>query len=139
VTNRVLVLRKLATLREHVANARARRPASETDLRSDALLRDALALSVLVAIQEAIDIAFHVGTDEGWGVPATFAESFDLLARHGVLDDEVAGAMAAACALRNRIAHAYASVDVERFWRELPAGLTALDRFAQSILRFAGP
>jgi uncharacterized protein YutE (UPF0331/DUF86 family) len=139
VTNRVLVLRKLAALREHAANARARRPASEGPLRSDAVLRDALALSVLVAIQEAIDIAFHVATDEGWGVPATFAESFDLLAGHGVLDEGVARAMAAASALRNRIAHSYASVDVDRFWRELPTGLDAIDRFADGILRFVGP
>jgi uncharacterized protein YutE (UPF0331/DUF86 family) len=139
MTNRTLVLRKLALLRDHLALARARRPSEPEVLRRDALLRDGLALSVLVAVQEAVDVAFHIATDEGWGVPASYAESFDLLAKHGVLDSDVTRAMTAASGLRNRIAHAYASVDVDRFWRELPSGLDALDRFAEAVARFAGP
>lgn len=37
--------------------------------------------------------------------------------------------------LRNRIAHGYASVEVERLWRELPSGLAVLDRFVAAIAR----
>ena len=35
-----------------------------------------------------------------------------------------------------RLAHGYASVDVERFWRETPAGLDDLDTFAQAMADF---
>ena len=139
MTNRVLALRKLALLRERVAQARARRPAVVETLRANDVLLDALALSVLIAVQEAIDLAFHIGTDEGWGVPASYAESFELLAKHGVIDPELARAMTAASGLRNRIAHAYATVDVDRLWRELPEGLDSLDRFSEAVARFAGP
>jgi uncharacterized protein YutE (UPF0331/DUF86 family) len=86
MTNRLLVLRKLARLGERLAQSRARRSASPQALKADAIGFDALALSVLVAVQEAIDIAFHLSTDEGRGVPASYAESFELLANHGVLD-----------------------------------------------------
>jgi uncharacterized protein YutE (UPF0331/DUF86 family) len=65
VTEAVLVLRKLATLREHAARVRRRRPASPEALRSDVDLQDALAMSLLVAIHEAADIAFHIASDEG--------------------------------------------------------------------------
>jgi uncharacterized protein YutE (UPF0331/DUF86 family) len=139
MTNRVLVLRKLALLRQRVAQARARRPASADALRSDDVLLDALALSVLIAVQEAIDIAFHMATDEGWGIPASYAESFELLARHAVLDPALVRSMTAAVGLRNRIAHAYATVDVDRLWGELPDGIDALDRFAEAVARFLGP
>ena len=37
--------------------------------------------------------------------------------------------------LRNRIAHGYASVEVERLWQELPDGLAVLDRFVVAIAR----
>jgi uncharacterized protein YutE (UPF0331/DUF86 family) len=47
-------------------------------------LLDALALSVLIAVQEAIDNAFHIATDEGWRVPASYAEGFDVLAKDGL-------------------------------------------------------
>jgi uncharacterized protein YutE (UPF0331/DUF86 family) len=101
MTDRVLVLRRLARLIDALANARQRRPSDVATLRADALLRDALALSVLVAVQEAVDVAFHIVTDEGWGVPASYAEGFELLARHGVLEAEVARAMTGAAGLRN--------------------------------------
>ncbi len=139
MTNRLLVLRKLSLLRERAVQARARRSTSPDALRSNDVLLDALALSVLIAVQEAIDIAFHIATDEGWGVPASYAEGFELLAKHEVLDLPLARAMTAAAGLRNRIAHAYATVDVDRLWRELPEGLDAIDAFAAKVAQFAGP
>jgi len=139
MTNRLLVLRKLSLVRERVLQARSRRSTSPEALRANDVLLDALALSVLIAVQEAIDIAFHIATDEGWGVPASYAEGFDVLAKHGVFDAGLARAMTAATGLRNRIAHAYATVDVERLWRELPEGLDAMDAFAVAVATFVGP
>ncbi|MGA7120001.1 MAG: DUF86 domain-containing protein [Polyangiaceae bacterium] len=139
MTNRLLVLRKLSLVRERVLQARSRRSASPEALRSNDVLLDALALSVLIAVQEAIDIAFHIATDEGWGVPASYAEGFAVLAKHGVFDSAVARSMTAAAGLRNRIAHAYATVDVERLWHELPEGLDAMDAFALAVATFVGP
>jgi uncharacterized protein YutE (UPF0331/DUF86 family) len=136
VTDTTLVVQKLTSLTEHVARAKRRRPATAEALRADVDLQDALALSLLVAIQEAVDIAFHVVADEGWGVPASYAESFDMLARHGVIDTVLAQEMAAAAGLRNRIAHGYASVDVARLWTEMPAGVAALERYAAAMARF---
>jgi len=52
LTDPILVLHKLTTLRDHVGRARRRRPASPEELRSDVDRQDALAMSLLVAIQE---------------------------------------------------------------------------------------
>lgn len=51
MTDAEIVLRKLATLREHVARARRRRPATVDVLLGDYDLQDALYMSLLVAIQ----------------------------------------------------------------------------------------
>jgi uncharacterized protein YutE (UPF0331/DUF86 family) len=136
VTDPVLVLHKLATMREHLSRARRRRPASPKVLREDVDLQDALSMSLLVAVQEAIDIAFHIATDEQWGVPSSYSDAFAILARNGVLDAALADALAQTVAVRNRIAHGYATIDAERMWSELPAGLDALERFASAIARF---
>lgn len=133
MTDAGVVLRKLATMREHVRRARRRRPSSVELLAQDADLQDALSMSVLVAVQEAIDIAFHLVTGMGLGVPASNAEVFELLAKSEVIDSELAQQLTRATALRNRIAHGYASLDVERLWRELPDGLAAFDRFAAAV------
>ena len=96
-------------------------------------------MSLLIAIQEATDIAFHVVSDEGWGVPSSYVEGFAILAQHGVIDAALSDDLARAVSVRHRIAHGYASVDVARLWAELPAGLDALDRYAAAIARFVGP
>jgi hypothetical protein len=83
VTNVVLVARKLAVLEEHLRRLRERRPAELAAFRADTLLQDAVALGVLVVIQEAIDIALHVASDEGWEHAASYREAFLTLERHG--------------------------------------------------------
>jgi uncharacterized protein YutE (UPF0331/DUF86 family) len=139
MTDTAIVLKKLANLREHVARARRRRPSTVAELRADLDRQDAIALSLLVAIQEAADIAFHVVADEGWGTPSSYAEGFEILSRHAVIDAKLAHRMTLAAGLRNRIAHGYASLDVERMWAEIPDGLDALDRYAAAIARFIAP
>jgi uncharacterized protein YutE (UPF0331/DUF86 family)/predicted nucleotidyltransferase len=136
VTDPFLVMRKLATLEEHCARARRRRPESLEALRANVDLQDALAMSLFVAIQEAVDIAFHVVADEGWGVPGSYAEGFTTLADRGVIDPALARELARVVGVRHRIAHGYASVDVDRLWAELPAGLDALRRYASAVAAF---
>jgi uncharacterized protein YutE (UPF0331/DUF86 family) len=138
LTDRILVLKKLSLMREHLSRVRRRRSAKREDFERDVDTQDATSLSFIVAVQEAADIALHIASDEGWGISGSYAESFQLLAQHGVIDAEQATALAAAAAVRNRIAHGYASLDAGRFWDELPAGLSALEQYARAIAAFAG-
>lgn len=128
-----LVLHKLQRLAEQVALLRARRPPVADVLDHDLILRDAMALALLVALQEAIDIAYHLAADEGWGVPDSYSGAFELLANHGVLNAELAQRMSLAARMRNRIAHGYASMDHARLWRELPDGIGAMEDFARAV------
>ena len=133
MTDAPLVLRKITLMREHLARARRRRPATAAAFRADVDLQDGVAFGLFVAIQEAVDTALHVVADEGWGVPGSYAEAFELLAQHGVLTPAHAAELAATVGLRNRSAHGYASVDVERLYAESPAGLDALERYATAL------
>jgi uncharacterized protein YutE (UPF0331/DUF86 family) len=71
VTNSVLVAKKLAILDEHLRRLRDRRPNDLAPFLGDPLLQDAVALSVLVIVQEAMDIALHIASDEGWELAKT--------------------------------------------------------------------
>jgi uncharacterized protein YutE (UPF0331/DUF86 family) len=135
MTDPIIVLRKLVTLREHLSRARARRPDAVGELERDTVLQDALAMSLFVAIQEAIDIAFHIVADEGWGMPGSYAEAFAILAEKGVVDAAMVDPLEGCARLRNRIAHGYAAVDIERLWTELPEGLAVLERFVESVAK----
>lgn len=133
MTDAGLVLDKLRRLRDGVVLVRERRPSAPEVLATDGILRDAIAMALLVTVQEAIDIAYHVAADEGWGVPNSHAEALDLLASHRVLSAELARRVTAVVQVRNRLAHGYATVDHDRLWREIPGGLADLEAFAQSV------
>jgi len=109
-------------------------------LKADQLLQDAIALSVLVVVQEAMDIALHIASDEGWELASTYREAFVVLERHGLLEPTLTPSLTGAAQLRNRIAHGYASLDVERLWTELPSGIDAFTAFSSTVARFmSGP
>lgn len=140
MTNIALVARKLAIVDEHLRRLRERRPAELSTLKADTLLQDAIALSILVLVQEAMDIALHIASDEGWELASSYREAFVVLERHGLLDAPLTTSLAGAAQLRNRIAHGYASLDVDRLWQELPAGIAAFESFSARIAQFlAGP
>jgi uncharacterized protein YutE (UPF0331/DUF86 family) len=136
VTNVELVARKLAVLDEHLRRLETRRPSDLAAFRANLLLQDAVAMGVLVVTQEALDIALHVAADEGWELASTYREAFSVLARHGVISDDLARALAAAAQLRNRIAHGYASLDVDRLWGELPSGIATFRAYSIGIAQF---
>lgn len=138
MTDQELVLRKLTHLLEHVARVRRRRSEDPAEFAADVDAQDAAALSLLVAIQDAIDLALHISADSGWGVPGSYGEGFELMASRGVLDLRLAGELVQLAAVRNRIAHGYASVDVRRLWAEVPAGLATLEAFAAAIASWLG-
>jgi uncharacterized protein YutE (UPF0331/DUF86 family) len=138
VTDSLLVLKKLAIVREHILRVRRRRPEAVEAFVADIDMQDATAMSFVVAVQEAADIAFHVVADEGWGLAGSYRDAFDALARHGVVTAAHANELADCAKVRNRVVHGYTTVDAERFWVELPAGIDALERYIHAIARHVG-
>jgi uncharacterized protein YutE (UPF0331/DUF86 family) len=136
VTNTALVAMKLAVLEEHLRRLTSRRPADVAALRADTLLQDAIAMSVLVVVQEAMDIALHIASDEGWELGSTYRDAFVILSRHAVITTELAASLGGSVQLRNRIAHGYATLDAERLWTELPQGIASFGAFARAVAAF---
>lgn len=136
MTNAGLVLLKLQTLRDHLQRLEERQERTPADARERRDLEDATAMSLFVCVQEAIDIVSHIVSDEGWGIPDTYAAGFAIAAEHQLLDSGTAAVMGQMSALRNRIAHGYSSVDAQRIARELPVGIQALRKFSEQVARF---
>lgn len=135
MTDKTIIRDKLANMREHAGRARTRRPDDRGGFEANAELQDAVALSVLVAVQEACDIAMHITADEGWGLPGSFGEAFELLSRNDVIAVAHSRELAELAALRGRIAHGYAVKFPGRLWTEVPPCLDALDRYGEAIAK----
>jgi len=114
----------------------------------DARLRTEHALQL--ALQICLDVGAHLIAELGLGPPGDYRGVVSRLAQAGVLDEALAGRLANAAGLRNRLVHGYAQLDDHRVFAALdPAQLddhrvfAALDhlddlrQFAAASLRAA--
>lgn len=136
MTQSDLVLAKMGRIRGRLQRIKDGLAGERASFLNDTGHMEQVAFNVFLAMQEAVDIASHIATDEGWGAPTTLAETFDLLARNGVLSTEAAAAMRRGTRLRNLIAHAYADIDPGRLFDSASGGLDEIDLFLAQIGRW---
>jgi uncharacterized protein YutE (UPF0331/DUF86 family) len=87
---------------------------------------------LLITIEGCLGVAQHLCASEGWGPPADNSDAMRLLARHGVLDAELASALATAIRFRNLLVHEYAEIDDQRVVSYLDR-LADLEGFVASV------
>lgn len=121
---------KLGRLLARIERARMKLPVSREDFESSADLQEIVSFNLLLAMQEALDLAAHWIADAGWEVPTTAREHFEILASHGVVPRDLARDLALCAGARNLIAHAYGTLDFGRLYVEAPTALQTLERFA---------
>lgn len=129
-----LLLRKILACRDRIEKLKQAIPSHAEDITADERLESFLSFHLFLLIQDAVDLAAHMVAERGLAVPASHRESFEALARAGILTAKSAEAMARMASLRNRIAHSYGEVDVVRMVRELPAGLTDARQFLDELV-----
>ena len=109
MTDADLVAKKLALIETYVHELRtlAHPEKIEIDVREERFVEHTLQ----IAVQAALDVASHIASDDNLGEPKTNQELFDLLSRHGVLEEPLSRSLRAAVGFRNVLVHGYASVD----------------------------
>ena len=109
MTDADLVAKKLAQIETYVRELRTLADPAliEVDLREERFVEHTLQ----IAVQAALDVASHIASDERWGEPRTNQELFELFARHGWIDADLANALRSAVGFRNVLVHGYASID----------------------------
>ncbi len=112
-------------------------PLDAQALRLDESLRNDVCFDVIQAVQACIDLAIHACAHEALGVPEGPASAFALLARHEVIEAELAERLTLAAGLRNLIVHQYTDLDFARLVQAVTAGMTDLDAFVRAIRNHA--
>jgi uncharacterized protein YutE (UPF0331/DUF86 family) len=111
VVERDVVLAKVATIDRCLRRlAEVREPGRGLDPQD---VEDLLELNLQRAVQAAIDLAAHVVSTEGYGMPGTLAETFTLLERQEVIPPELAERLRRMSGFRNIAIHEYATIDPE--------------------------
>lgn len=101
---------------------------------NDQDVQDIVVLNLERAVQATIDLAVHVVTANGWGLPDTLKASFTLLEENGVLAPELAAKLRAMVGFRNIAVHAYQDLDLAILRSILTGHLGDLEAFCAVVL-----
>jgi uncharacterized protein YutE (UPF0331/DUF86 family) len=133
-----ILLSKADRVHRHVKRVKEKRPATLKEFLSSLDLQEIILFNVQMAIQHCIDIASHVISDEGLGLPGSTNEMFYTLQENGYIPEDVADKMVAAVGFRNLVVHEYTRVDLEEVYRISQENVDDLIEFLQPLLRRAG-
>jgi uncharacterized protein YutE (UPF0331/DUF86 family) len=86
------------------------------------------------AIEACLDLAQHLIASQGWRTPQTYADTFDVLAEHGVVPPHFLPALRSMARFRNRLVHLYWEVDPAVIYDLLQNNLSDFDTYAQLLL-----
>ncbi|MCU0615050.1 MAG: DUF86 domain-containing protein [Desulfobacterales bacterium] len=98
--------------------------------------QDAAILNILRACEQAIDLANYIIKTYKMGVPATSAESFQLLEKKSVISIDLAEKLRKMIGFRNTITHEYHRMDLLIVKSVIVSGLDDLIEFGDCILEF---
>lgn len=106
-----LIRRKLADLEQYLGQLAEYRDITIDDYRRDWKTQRIVERTLQIAIEVCVDVAEHVIADRRLRVPATYAETFEILGDVGLLDAALRDAMMRMAGFRNVIVHEYTRVD----------------------------
>lgn len=135
MVDRDLILRKIADLDQYLAQLSEYRGVTVEAYRRDWKTQRIIERTLQIAIEACVDIASHVIADRGLRVPATYAETFDVLGDAGLLDAELRDAMVRMAKFRNVIVHEYTRVDPAIVVGIVNEHLGDLATFRSAVLR----
>lgn len=110
MVDRDVVLAKIAAI-DHclgrIADVRGPRSATLLPLEAEEIIE----LNLQRAVQAAIDLAAHIVSTEGYGLPESVAGTFALLEQHAVIDSGLADQLRRMVGFRNIAVHEYDTLD----------------------------
>jgi uncharacterized protein YutE (UPF0331/DUF86 family) len=111
-----LIVAKVGIIKKNL-----RRIAEKSKVNFDTFIKDIdrqeiVSFNLQLAIENCTDLAAHIISAEGLGVPGSASEMFYLLEENGFLSQELTEKMIKAIGLRNLIVHEYTKIDLNRLF-----------------------
>lgn len=109
-----LILAKASSVKRHLRRIEEKRNIDLKTFLKDIDRQESILFNLQMAIQKCIDIAAHIISDEGLGVPASTNEMFYLLEENGYLHGDITEKMVKSLGFRNLIVHEYDKIELDQ-------------------------
>jgi len=138
VVDRDLILAKASSVKRHLKRVIEKRNIDLQTFLKDIDCQESILFNLQMAIQNCIDIAAHIISEEGFGVAGSTNEMFYLLEENGYLDTDLTEKMVKAVGFRNLIVHEYGKVELKQLFEVAQNNIEDLNEYLRSIFKKLG-
>ena len=133
-----LVLSKASSIKRHLNRIKEKRDVDLQTFLKDLDRQESILFNLQMAIQNCIDIAAHIISEEGVGVPGSTNEMFYLLEDNGYISVDITEKMVKAVGFRNFIVHEYGKVELKQVFEVAKKEIEDLEKYLLSIFSKLG-
>lgn len=134
--DRSVVLSRLAKLDEYVSRLKRFESVSFQEYHDNQDMQALVERYLQLAIQMCIDIANYIIARKKLGFPFEQKNIFVLLAKQGIISNDLSIRIKGIVSFRNILVHNYMDIDPEKVYRILKQGFNDFDEFARSAVEF---
>ena len=134
MVDRNLIIAKAGLVKKHINRIQQKKGNDINTFINDQDLQDIVSFNLHTAIQNCIDIAAHIISEKGLGVPGSVSEMFYTLEENGILSSEMTEKMIKAVGMRNLLVHEYGKIDLKRVFMAINDDLDDLNNYLAEIL-----
>ena len=133
-----LILAKAGSVRNHLKRISEKINVDSGSFIKDIDRQESILFNIQMAVQNCIDIAAHIISEEGFGVPGSTTEMLYVLKENGYLDSDLTRKMVKAVGFRNLIVHEYARIELDRVYEIAQNDIKDLNNYLKSIITKLG-
>lgn len=134
--NPSIILKKIVFIRDHIERVRAQQGCTLEEFLNDRNRQDVVCFNLMQAVQACADLANHLVSDQGWGIPGSYGEIVEILMREKVINERQGETYRQMVAFRNRIAHRYTETDFKEVYEIMTTQLDDLNDFVEAIINY---
>ncbi len=136
--DRDILLSKAEAIRRHIKRVIDKRNVDIEAFIKDIDRQESILFNLQMAIQNCIDMAAHIISEEGLGIPSSAGEMFYLLEENGYLDHDITEKMIKAVGFRNIMVHEYGRIDLKQVFQFAQRDVEDLNQYITSIFERLG-
>ena len=133
-----LILAKAGSVKSHLNRVIEKRNVDLDSFIKDIDRQESILFNIQTAVQNCIDIAAHIISEESFGVPGSTTEMLFTLEKNGYLDNDLTQRMVKAVGFRNLIVHEYGKIELEQVYKIAREDINDLNEYLKAIIKKLG-
>jgi uncharacterized protein YutE (UPF0331/DUF86 family) len=133
-----LILAKAGSVKSHLNRVIEKRNVDLDSFIKDIDRQESILFNIQTAVQNCIDIAAHIISEESFGVPGSTTEMLYILEKNGYLSNDLTQKMVKAVGFRNLIVHEYGKIELEQIYEIAQNDINDLNEYLKAIFKKLG-